>query len=358
MLARACAALVFAGLLGCGGGSSPASTAPEPPAGRTWLMGFSSTPPRPTTDAVLEGIDLWSTRADIAAIHEELPWTDLLAGMSPDAILDRDKMQLVSYMRGKGLKLYFMADLTDGLSRGEEAPQLRALGRSLTEPAVQQAYRSYVLAVARKLNPDYLGLVAETNLIRVAAPAPLYAAVVQAANAAAADLRAAANTAPLISSVQVETAWGLLGNGGTYQGIEQDFADFPFTETLGFSSYPYFAYTQPENMPSDYYSRLLNGRTVPVMVVEGGWTSAAVGSVQSSPDLQARYVTRHAALLDSVVARGVIQLEFADIDLSTVPPPVPANLPLFAQIGFTDSNFNPKPALAAWDALYARRLVP
>lgn len=101
-------------------------------------MGFSPTPPRPTTDVVLHGIDLWSLRAEIAAIHEELPWTDLLAGMSPDAILDRDKVQLVNYMRGKGLKLYFMADLTDGLSRGEEAPQLRALGRSLVEPAVQQ----------------------------------------------------------------------------------------------------------------------------------------------------------------------------------------------------------------------------
>ena len=307
---------------------------------------------------MLQGIDLWSTRAEIAAIHEELPWTDLLAGMSPDAILDRDKVQLISYLRGKGLKLYFMADLTDGLSRGQEAPQLRALGRSLTEPAVQQAYRSYVLAVARKLNPDYLGLVAETNLIRVAAPAPLYAAVVQAANDAAADLRAAAYTAPLVSSVQVETAWGLLGNGGAYLGIEQDFADFPFIETLGLSSYPYFAYAQPEDMPSDYYGRLINGRTVPVMVVEGGWTSAAVGTVQSSPELQARYVTRHAALLDGVAARAVIQLEFADIDLSTAPPPIPANLPLFAQIGLTDSNFNPKPALAAWDALHVRPLVP
>jgi len=101
-------------------------------------MGFSSIPPRLTTAAVIEGIDRWSERAEIAAIHEELPWTDLLGGMSPDDILDRDKVQLVNYMRGKGLQLYFMADLTDGLSRGEEAPQLRALGRSITEPAVQQ----------------------------------------------------------------------------------------------------------------------------------------------------------------------------------------------------------------------------
>jgi hypothetical protein len=351
MLAPVLAASVCA----CGGGSS---SSPAPLPARTWMMGFSPNPPRLTTAAVLQGIDLWSPRAEIAAIHEELPWTDLLAGMSPDAILDRDKVQLVAYLRGKGLKLYFMADLTDGLSRGQEAPQLRALGRSITEPAVQLAYRSYVLAVARKLNPEFIGLAAETNLIRAAAPAPLYAAVVQAANAASADLAAAGSSATQLTSVQVETAWGLLGSGGAYVGVEQDFADFPFIGMLGLSSYPYFGYAQPEAIPSDYYARLLSGRSTPVMVAEGGWTSASVGTVVSSPDLQARYVTRHAQLLDGVRARALVQLIYADIDLSSLPPPLPANLPLFADLGLTDSNFNPKPALAAWDGLHARPLMP
>jgi len=112
------------------------------------------------------------------------------------------------------------------------------------------------------------------------------------------------------------------------------------------------------DMSADYYSRLLNGRPLPVMVVEGGWTSAAAGTIQSSPELQARYITRHAQLLDAVRARGLIQLLFADIDLASLPPPVPPNLPLFVSIGVTDSNFIAKPALTSWDALHARRLVP
>jgi hypothetical protein len=136
----------------------------------------------------------------------------------------------VNYLRGKGLQLYFMADLTDGLSRSEEAPQLRALGRSLTEPAVQQVYRDYVLAVARKLNPEFIGLAAETNLIRAVAPPALYDAVVRAANDAAADLRAAGAGASLMFSVQVETAWGVLGGTGPYAGVERDFTDFPFVQ--------------------------------------------------------------------------------------------------------------------------------
>jgi len=356
---RICGALALlslGGLGACGGGAS----SPPPPQmpTRTWKMGFSATPPRLDTAILLHGIDLWSTRAELAIIHEELPWTDLLAGMTPDAILDRDKVQLVQYFRSKGLQLLFMGDLNDGLAREKEAPQLLAKGRSIADPAIQQLYRDYMLAVARKLQPDYIGLAAETNLIRVAAPPALYEGVRVAANAAAADLRAAGVTTPLMVSVQVETAWGVLGGNGTYVGIATDFLDFPFMEILGLSSYPYFAYAQPEDIPADYYSRLLAGRAVKGMVTEGGWTSVGVGAVTSSADEQARYVDRHAQLLDSIHALGVIQLLFADVDVASLPPPIPANLPLFVNIGFTDSDFNGKPALARWDALFARRLVP
>ena len=349
-------AAAIAGPLGCGSSSPAPTPAPPPAPTRTWKLGFSGLPPRPDVATAIAGIDRWSTRAEIAAIHEELPWTDLLANnLTPDAILDRDKVQLVQYYRGKGLQLYFMADLTDGLSRGDEAPQLRVLGRSLREPAVQQAYRDYVAAVERKLRPDYLGLAAETNLIRAAAPAALYAAVVQAANAAANDL-ANATTAPRFISVQVETVWGLFTNT-PFAGIDTDLRDFAFTQMLGLSSYPYFVYAQPEDIPNEYYSRLLAGRALPAMVVEGGWTSATVGTVVSTPDKQARYITRHGQLLDGISARGLVQLVFADLDLSAFPPPLPANLPLFTSIGLTDSRFTAKPALAAWDALFARRRV-
>jgi hypothetical protein len=359
------AALWLAACAGGGSGSPPPPATPAPTpavATRTWAMGFGTTPPRPTVAAVIQSIDDWSRRAEYAAIHDEVPWRELLSGTSPDAILDRDKVQLVAYLRGKGLKLYFMADSTDGLSRGEEAPQLRALGRSLAEPAVQQAYRAYVLAVARKLQPEIIGLAAETNLVRAIAPPALYAALVRTANDAAADLRASGSSATLLASVQVETAWGVLGGGGStgggtgYVGVERDFADFPFTQWLGLSSYPYFGYARPEDVPLEYYRRLLAGRTVPVMVVEGGWTSASVRGVTSSPQIQARYFARHAQLLDDVAARGVIQLIYADIDVASFPPPLPANLPLFTQIGLVDSGLNAKPALAEWDRLHARLL--
>jgi hypothetical protein len=339
-------------LPGCGGDGG-AMLAP-----RTWRMGFSPNPPRYTVEDVLRGIDLWSTRAEVAIIHEDLPWAKLLAGVPPDTILDTDKQALVNYLRGKGLGLSFMLDLTNGLSRAEEARELVAAGRSLTEPAIRQLARDYALAVARRLQPEYLGLAAETNLIRIAAPPALYEAVRLCANDTEAALAAAGATVRRFISVQVETAWGRLGAlPGAYIGVEQDFTDFAFLQALGLSSYPYLGYALPEDLPADYYGRLRGTRTLPVIVTEGGWASASLGAVSSSPQIQARYIDRHAGLLDSVGAVAYFQLQFADVDLAALPPPVPPNLPLFGSIGLADSQFNAKPALARWDALQRRPLA-
>jgi len=348
---------IVAGLAACGGGGGTRSNPAQPAPTRTWRLGFSPNPPRPTTQAVITGIDLWSQRAELAVIHEEMPWRDLLAGMTPDAILERDKVQLVNYMRGKGLQLVYIGDLNDGLSRPDEAPQLRALGRSLSETAVQRAYRDYMVAVVRRLTPEFVGLAAETNLVRAAAPAALYQAVVRTANDTASAIRAAGAAMPLLVSVQVETAWGVLGGNQTYVGIDVDRTDFPFIDMLGLSSYPYFAYARPEDIPDNYYNRVLQGTGLPCVVTEGGWASTSVGGFTSSPDMQARYVTRQAQLLDSVSARALLHLLFADPDVATFPQPLPPNLPLFTSIGLTDSDFNPKPALASWDALHRRRLL-
>lgn len=340
-------------LVACNGGGK--RTEPPRPA-RTWAMGFSPTPPVLTVESVLAGIDRWTPRSEFAVFHEELPWTDLLAGMPPVDILVRDKTQLVALLRQRGQRLAFMLDLTDGLSRADEAPQLRALGRSLAEPAVQQAARAYALAVATVLQPELLGLAAETNLIRAAAPGGLYDAVVATANAMANDLELAGSQATKFVSVQVETAWGLF-TAGPFVGITQDLTDFPFAQAIGLSSYPYFVFGDPAEIPADYYTRVLEPTTLPAFVAEGGWSSAAVGASAGSEGQQARYLERQAELLDSIDAVMWLQLLFADPDLSTWPQPQPANLPLFTNIGLVHSDFSAKAALGTWDALHARPWV-
>ena len=246
-------------------------------------------------------------------------------------------------------------DPANGLDRGGESDPLVAAGRSITEPDIQQLYRAYAVALDTLLRPDVFGVVLETNLIRAAAPASLYEAIRQVANDAAGDIRAHDSSVKLSASVQVETAWGLLPPMG-YQGVATDFADFPFIEVLGLSSYPYFAWAEPESLPLNYYARLIEGRSIPVGVTEGGWTSRSFSTVVGTLDKQRRYLVRQARLLDEVDAVAVFQLTFTDLDLTGLPPATANALVPFAHLGLVDSALAAKPALAVWDATYRRPL--
>lgn len=328
------------------------------PKPRSYVMGFSAIPPTNDESLLLATLALATQHSDAGLIQLSIPWTVLLDGTSAAAEVRAVRLPLVQYYRGKGCKIVVALDVTDGLNRGAEAPELVALERSITEPAVQQLYREYVSAVDSILHPEYLSLAAETNLIRLAAAGPVYSAVVTMVNAAAEEQLALSTTSKLMVSVQVETAWGRLQGDDIYQGIAQDRIDFPFLDALGLSSYPYLGgFATPEEIPDDYYTRLTLDAPLPVVVLEGGWPSVSVG-VASSRALQADYIHRHAELLDQANAAGLFQITFTDLDLSTFPPPIDVNLAPFAHLGLVDSALGPKPALASWDSVYDRPYRP
>ena len=334
------------------------STGPNGPP-RTFRMGFSAIPPRSDQTVLLQSLNLWtSSHADAAIMHISVPWAALLAGIPVPQEVHANELGLANYYRAKHLTLVITVDVTNGLDRSAEDPTLDSAGRSITDTVIQRMYREYVLALDTILHPDYLGLAAETNLIRVAAPDSVYQAVVAMTNAAATAVQAAGAAPPLFVSVQVETVWGRLQGGG-YVGIAQDLTDFSFIDAIGLSSYPYLGgFAVPESVPLDYYARVVQGTSLPPLVVEGGWSSISLGTFISSPAVQARYLDRQAQLLDSARAIGLFQLTFTDLDLSGVTLPPGSILPLFAHLGVVDSALGPKPALATWDSLLARRFSP
>ena len=335
----------------------PAEPSPSPLT-RSYLMGFSGFPPKPDLTAAITSIQMWSQRADAAIFHIEPPWKLLLDGGDIAAHISTEHAGLAQFYRSRNLKIFVTFDATDGLGRDKDSRELREAGRSIAEPAIQQLYRTYVTAWVRAIKPDYIGLGAETNLIRLAAPRPVYDGLKAMLNATAADVRAVAPDVPLYTTVQVDVAWGRLQGTSQYIGVEEDFRDFPFAQVLGLSTYPYLAnFATPAQVPTDYLSRLKNGRTIPLFIAEGGWTSAAVTNVPSSPEQQAAYVRRMGELLDNANAFAFLQLNFTDIDTSAfpVPPGYEQILSLFTRIGFVDSELRPKPALAVWDSLFARR---
>jgi len=336
-------------LAGCSGSDKPA--APATP--RTYRMGFSSIPPRPELALLVQTIDAWTPHADMALILTEPPWDSLLAGRSPDSLIRGNQLGLANYFRAKGLRVVASIDPTNGLDRSADSAPLVAAGHSLTEPAIQALFKNYAVAMDTLVHPDYLGIGSETNLVRLAAPPALYAAEVSAANSAATAIHAVDPAAKLFTTVQCEVAWGMLGGSGSgsYVGVSQDRADFPFNAMLGLSSYPYLGgFAEPEDVPIDYYSRLVEGAPLPEMVIEGGWTSQSLGGIVSSPDKQRRYIVRQIQLLDRAQAIGVFQITFTDLDLAYWP----AGVAPFAYLGLVDAHFAAKPALSEWDHAFHR----
>ena len=326
---------------------------------RTYRMGFQNSAPRiDNLDLFIQSLNIWTLRADAAMITTEVPWTELLGGGSiNDHVINNFKV-LVDIYRDKKFMVWIYIDPQNGLDRTSDAVALQEAGKSIADADMQLLYQKFVIAMDSILKPDHLGLALETNLIRDAAPSNIYNGVKQAANATSQAVRARNATVPLSVSVQADHAWGKL-LGGTYKGVAQDFVDFPFAQELGISSYAYFGFNKPTDIPTKYYSRLLDGKNLPVFVTEGGWTSASVStptaSFTSSPELQRDYIAHHSHLLNEVKATAVFQLLFTDLDIATLPSTVPASIEYFAYLGLVDINLQPKPGLAAWDDQFKNR---
>ena len=329
------------------------------PTTRTYRMGFQNSAPRyDDFNLVIQSLQLWSQRADAAMITTEVPWDSLYAGKSAQQYVTNNYQGLVDYYRSKNFKLWVYVDPANGLNRASDANALVALGKSIAQDDVQKLYRRFVVVMDSMLKPEHLGLALETNLIRTASPSSIYNGVKKAANDVVADVRAVDQTVKLSVSVQADVAWGTLNGSNTYVGVDQDFADFPFVQELGISSYPYFNSSRPEDLPSDYYSKLVTGKSLSVFVSEGGWTSQTFTGpsqvITGSPALQQAYIERQGQLLDQAKAIAWFQLTFTDIDLDHLPANVDPTIRYFAYLGLVDIYLAPKPSLTAWDNIFKR----
>src|SRR5258706_15253708 len=111
--------LLTAALVACSSGAAPNSASP-----RTYRLGFSGTPPRLTTESVLQTIEAWRPHADIAQITQRVAWRALLADTSAAELVRRDIKELAAIYHGRGLPLIVMIDVTIGITREREPPVL------------------------------------------------------------------------------------------------------------------------------------------------------------------------------------------------------------------------------------------
>ena len=321
-------------------------------------MGWGLTPPEPTEESIIATAQAMAEVAEYAIIQQPVPWARVFAGEELDDLVAEVK-GLADYLRALGLEIVFLLDPLDGLDRTSETPELTDAGRSVLETEIREIHEAYALQIARELRPAYYGLASEINTLAAHGDAILYSGVRELINALAPRIRQIIPSTEVFVSFQVDDAWNLFPFPPPHIDHFALVDDFDI-DALGLSSYPVFVWDSPAEIPDDYFSRFQEVTELPLILVEGGWSSEDVGGLRGTPAEQAEFFRRFAELLDGVDAPLWVFLIFADFDVATfgLPPDRAATLGLFSRMGVVDSELRPKPAFEVWSEVFSRPLIP
>jgi hypothetical protein len=273
-----------------------------------------------------------------------------------EALAERER--LVEFLDGLGLEAVFLLDALDGLDRRREPPELVERGRSILEPEIRAIHEAWAIEMARIFRPEWYGLGSEINTLADLGDPDLYAEMLDVINDLSPRIRAASPGTKTFVSFQADQAYGLPGFPRTIDhfALIDDFD----VDGLGLSTYPVFVLKDPSEIPADFFARFEQATDLPLLLVEGGWSSEMAGGTNGTPAEQADFFRRIGGMLDEVAAEVWVFLLFADLDVASYgfPPDREAALANFSRMGIADLDFNPKPALAVWDSIRARPIAP
>jgi hypothetical protein len=329
--------------------------------GRT-AYGFFPSPPRPTTNSVVRTLQGMADHADVVLFQEPIPWEDFIDASGGESQKIEEMWEVVAYIEALGMEPIFIVDPLNGLNRREFQGLPPALaGSDFSTPEVRAAFKNFALRLAREFQPRYLGLASEINTYLDAYPADAenYRSLYRETYAA---VKEEFPDTQVFVTFQWDDLNRLDGDGTPYEvKWDQVEAFEPYLDVWAISSYPYFFFETPGDVPEDYYTPLLDRTEKPLAVAESGWTSESVESWRGSPAYQSDYLS----LLDGQIGarldfwinliyadlewksyRGVLREEGSADDLGT--------LSYFTYLGLVEADGAPKPALEKWDELRAR----
>lgn len=333
---------------------SPAATEPAPEP-RTFAMGWAPTPPRLDSESVLATAASMARVSEYALVQRPVPWARLLAGDTLANVLE-EEAQLADFLRQRyGLEIVWLVDPLDGLDRRQETRELVEAGRSIREPEIRDMHVAWTLAVVERVEPEYLGLASEVNTLGAHGDPALYDTIASVINEIAAEARTIHPETRVFVSFQVDDAWDLLlPTGFDHFALIDDFD----VDALGLSSYPSFVFDDPSEIPDDYFRVFRDHTDLPLLMVEGGWSSEPVPWGGGSVVEQAEFFRRFETLLDGVDARLWVFLLYADLDLEQwgLEPDDRAVLENFAHMGIVDTDLQPRSAYTVWARIFGRPL--
>lgn len=306
--------------------AAPAATTTTAAAAGT-LRGLSLSPRTYDNDGFLDFFAVASPHVDvIAAVTDILEWEG--GGGTGTAVVHA----LAAEYGYEPLSITGVFDVADG---------------TLLRPIDDAMFDRYVAAArshAERHRPRFLGLGVEIDTQWRTHPDE-FEVFVDLFGAVAAAVHEVSPGTQMVTVFQLERLSGM--QGGVFGGVNDPdaaawdlIARFPDADVIGFTTYPGLVFTDPGEIPDDYYRRLAThtgGR--PIAFTEMGWQAGGdVGAWSGSPEKQAAFLARLPDLIDGAdVAFWVWSFLY---DPPTVVP--------FSTMGLIAADGSERPAWAVW----------
>jgi hypothetical protein len=355
--------LLFISTLACGSGTP----APIPTLqnslyglGRT-LYGFFPSPPKASTQSVIDTYKAIGQHGDIVLLQQNIPWQDFTSGVdaASQAITDIHNQYILAHQNG--LEIIFVVDPLNGLNRREFQGLPAGWEASFINPQVRSAFENFTMRIVREFHPHYLGLASEINTYNDAYPQD-FRNYLSLYNEVYALVKAEAPQTQVFVTFQWEELNNLIPSAAQAAPYEVNWGQVeqfePNLDLWAISSYPFVIYPSGADIPVDYYTPLLSRTSKPLAVAEGGYASTPVGSFLGDPQSQVDYLDAIHSQIGGDRLAFWIYLLINDFDMESYAGILNRNgqsaeintLGMFASVGLTGSDRTPKPALAVWDS--------
>lgn len=364
-LPRSSLALLLAVTLGCGGGGDTETTRP-------YLLGFSPW----LYDATVEAQDWTWTKlnaeGDVVSNHleEGVPWQAMLEGQdfsgSYLAELQYRKSRLAP---GKKclVQINPLNTARTGLAPNRGATPNEPLaapwnGYALNSAPVKTAFLNYARRMVEFMEPDYLLIGVEVNLLIRNNPGA-WAAYIDLQAHVYAGLKAIHPDLPVAVSVFCVPFFPEFSGGDSLPAQLQGLEDLtPHVDFVAFSVHPFMSALLAESFPDDYFDRLFARTSKPVAISESSYPAQVWSSLSppltwnGSPEKQDAFLEKMLEASRKWNARFVIWFAIRDYDAlwNTVLGQSQEAL-VWRDTGLYDEAGADRPAIVRWRKALARR---
>ena len=251
-----------------GGPSEPTPTTLPGPS-RSFDMGFSSLPSELPAENYGDTFELAASAGEVILIQRVPPWEALMAnGLFPSDEVVRTTQRETELAEEHGLDLFVAIDPTDASEGRRQLAGLPAARprAGLRDGAARRAFVPHAPVGAVNDQPKYLALGVEINSYEAQNPEDFeqFVTLYHEAYAAVKELSPETLVFP---TFQLEELHGLLPANDPRPSQWSLIRQFqPNLDLLAVSTYPGLAFSNPDEIPANYYTRLASYTIRPIVI--------------------------------------------------------------------------------------------